>query len=127
MITHGIRALWVYWLVMIIGFIASFAIFTVTIQQWNANLWISVTFAISVAGLLMVMDGGRDIRKQSRFRISHHLILGLGISSLFGLFIYFSVHLLGFFIFYLQYFCWAFLFMASIYYAILIKKLANLR
>ena len=123
---NTIRILWFYWLVLIVGLVGSFAIFTRKFHQFDSIAWLAATLAVGGAGLLMVIAGSHDIRRQRQFHFLRHVRLGLCFSLLFGLLIYFSIHLLGFYVFYLlDYIYWIFLLVGAIYFEIIIRKLSR--
>ena len=97
------RIAFYYWLVTLIGFLASLSVFTSLIQNFkDAGLWLPITLGLSSFGCLMMYVTYNEMIGRKIVASHLKLIIGVICGSSIGLFIYFSPYLLGFFMFYLH-------------------------
>lgn len=107
-----------YWLISLVGFLLSLAVFTKTVQQCEYDfLWLPITLGLSASGCVVVLLADRQLKAQAILSHSRLLFAGIAGYVVFGLALYASFYL-GYLMFLVFYAFWLTISIALIYYGI---------
>ncbi|RME25525.1 MAG: hypothetical protein D6800_07520 [Candidatus Zixiibacteriota bacterium] len=117
------RAAFFYWLIALIGFLASFGYFTKTMQRWvYGTYWIPATLGLSGFGIVMMYQTIRELTGKPSLGSHHKLLTGIAGGLVFGALLHFSIYL-GYLVFLVYYLYLLFIFCSLIYFGFKIRRL----